>query len=175
MLTIRMPLREVVLDYPIVRSGDTRVRSVWGFKHQGLSYIDGHSERLYEACEEAYETMDDEDAEDFIVHTLTQIPSIGPAKAGFITQMVYGLSGCIDGHNLTRFGLPEETFKFRKDVWKHERQRALLHDYNAFCRREGGGTRRLWDDWCCYVADRDPVNYHDPEFVSALHLVPLQA
>ncbi len=174
LLTIRQPLRDAVLDYPLVRRGDRAVRSLFGSKHEGLSFINRRAPALYERCEEAFELMDDEDAEASIVDALCDIPSIGPAKAGFITQMVYGLSGCIDSHNLNRFELPERTFRLNKTGVSASKRRAILQSYNAFCRKVGG-ARRLWDDWCCYVSGRDPVNYPTADFVSGLHLAPLKA
>ena len=174
LLTIRQPLWDAVADYPIVRGGDRKVRSLWGYKHAGLSAIERDVALYYERCETAFEDLDDEDAEDLIVSTLCEIPNIGPAKAGFITQMVYGLSGCIDGHNLSRFELPERTFRLDKKAHSPRRQCAIVRDYNRFCRKVGG-TERLWDDWCGYVSEKDPVNYLSPEHVSALHLTPLTA
>lgn len=174
LLTIRQPLYDAVLDYPLVRKGERQARSLFGAKHEGLSYVERNATELYERCEEAFELMGDEDAEASIVNTLCDIPCIGPAKAGFIAQMVYGLGGCIDGHNLTRFELPTRTFRLDKLHVSLRRRYAILQDYLRFCRKVGG-ARRLWDDWCCYVSERDPVNYRTPDYVSELHLAPLKA
>jgi hypothetical protein len=175
LLTIRVSLWDAHKDYPLVRSGNRRVRSVFGFKHQGLDYVEANAEDLYERCEAAFELSNsDEDAEDTLLGILCDIPNIGPAKAGFIAQMVYGLSGCIDTHNLDRFGLHERTFRLdKKRLQPYPKRRFdIIRRYNAFCREEGG-SRRLWDDWCCLYSERDPVNYPTPDRVSALHLAPL--
>ncbi len=177
LLTIRVSLWDANKDYPLVRQGNRQVRSVFGNKHQGLDFVNAEAEQLYERCEAAFElSLSDEDAETVILGILCEIPCIGPAKAGFITQMVYGLSGCIDSHNLTRFGLHERTFRLDKKRLRASpvRRFAILRDYNAFCLKVGG-SRRLWDDWCCLYSARDPVNYPTPDRVSALHLAPLSA
>lgn len=176
LLTIRVPLWDAFKDYPLVRRGDRQVRSMFGYKHQGLDFVNAQAEDLYERCEAAFELNSDEDTETVLLGILTEIPCIGPAKAGFITQMIYGLSGCIDGHNLDRFGLHERTFRFDKKRLSPfpVRRFAILRGYNAFCQKVGG-ARRLWDDWCCLYSERDPVNYPSPERVSELHLAPLAA
>ena len=167
--TIRQPLRIACADYKLVRSGDTG--SLFGAKHAGLAYLGRHAPELWEACEYAYETADDDTASNLILSTLSRVPMLGPAKAGFVTQMVYGLSGCVDTHNLARFDLPLRHFEVNKR--NPNRVRAIVRDYNAFCRKVGG-TAALWDGWCQYLAERDPVNYPSAERVSKLHLVPLE-
>ena len=167
--TIRWPLRLAVADYPLVRRGD-HAQSIFGAKHNGLAYLRQHAADLWERCEYAFTELDDDDAADTILGILTEVPSLGPAKAGFTAQMIYGLSGCIDTHNLTRFNLPARHFEAQRHRSKFY---PLLHDYNSFCRR-AGGTEALWDGWCTYLAGRDPVNYASAEIVSALHLCPLE-
>lgn len=166
--TIRQPLRIACADYKLVRRGDTS--SLFGAKHAGLAYIKRHAGYLWERCEYAY---DDDNAADLIVTTLCEIPCIGPAKAGFIAQMCYGLSGCIDTHNLARFGIPERTFRGREAKHSWPRVQTTIRDYNAFCAKVGG-TAALWDGWCTYLAERDPVNYPSAYHVSELHLAPLE-
>jgi len=170
LLTIRQPLRIACMDYKLVRDGDTS--PLFGSKHAGLAYVQAHASELLDECEECFELLDDEDAENAILHVLMRIPGIGPAKAGFICQMLYGLSGCIDTHNLTRFGLPER--HFRCDTkFAASRRGTIVRDYNAFCRKVGG-TEALWNGWCDYLAARDPLNYPTGDRVSELHLCPLE-
>ncbi len=167
--TIRQPLRIACEDYKLVRQGDTS--SLFGAKHSGLAYLRQHAPELWEACEYAYETANDDTAADLILAELMRVPSLGPAKAGFVAQMIYGLSGCIDTHNLARFNLPARAMEVHKR--NPARCRATLRDYNAFCRKVGG-TEALWDGWCAYLAERDPVNYPSAYRVSELHLAPLE-
>lgn len=172
-MTIRCPLYGAAADYPLYRAGERKLRSVFGAKWRALTTIERDAADLWERCEEAFEALDDEDAENVILDTLCEVPGLGPAKAGFVCQMVYGLSGCIDGHNLERFGLRERTFRYEK-YWSARYRRTIVRSYNAFCRKVGG-TKKLWDDWCAYVHKLDPVNYPSPEYVSELHLAPLKA
>jgi hypothetical protein len=163
--TIRMPLHAAVADYKLVRRGRD-ARSIFGSKHAGLAYIAAHAEDIHDELEYLYETCASDDA---MLRTVLQIPGIGLAKGGFILQMIYGVSGCIDTHNLTRFGIDPEAFQYRGAM---KRGLALCPAYNATVQR-CGGTRALWDGWCDYLAARDPINYASGDAVSKLHLVPL--
>ena len=171
LLTIRVPLRDAVSDYRLLRRGEHAVRSLFGAKHSGLAYIREHKADLWARCEYVYETSDDETAADVMLGIVSEIPGIGATKAGFILQMIYGLSGCIDTHNLTRFGLSEKHFYYEKR-WGAQRRAQHLRDYNKFC--HSIGTASLWDGWCNYLAENDPINYASGDRVSSLHLVPLE-
>lgn len=167
--TIRQPLRIACIDYKSVRKGDSR--PLFGMKHAGLAYVRANAAELWERCEYLYETCDDEAAADLIVTTLCEVPGLGPAKAGFACQIIYGLSGCLDTHNLKRFNLPERTFRGREAKYSEKRFRQIIRDYNAFCRRAGGAAF-LWDSWCNGLAETDPINYPTGYRVSELHLTP---
>lgn len=169
--TIRVQLHAAVKDYILVRRGNRKVRSIFGSKHSGLDALDEHAGDYYEQCERAYYDYEGEELEDELLHVITAIPGIGAAKGGFIAQMIYGVSGCLDGHNLRRFGIPEGTYKLAGRP--PTKRSALISDYNRVCRNVGG-TQWLWDTWCQYLADRD-ANYTSAEAVSKLHLTPLLA
>lgn len=170
--TIRVQLHAAVKDYPLVRRGERfGVRSIFGSKHRGLDELDERAADLYEMCERACQDREGEELEDELLHTVTSLHGIGCAKGGFIAQMIYGVSGCLDSHNLRRFGIPEGTFKIADRPLKT--RSALITDYNRVCRKLGG-TQSLWDTWCQYLADND-ANYVDADHVSRLHLTPLSA
>ena len=171
LLTIRVHLHDAVKDYPLVRGGQrTKLRSVWGWKSQGLDELDEHGASIYEQCERQFQDTEDEELEDGLLHILTSITGLGCAKAGFVAQMVYGVSGCLDGHNLARFQIPLQTFKIAGAAPR--RRSALIHDYNRVCRKFGG-TQALWDSWCEFLAGRDANYAGNPDYVSRLHLTPL--
>ena len=175
-LTIRQPLWAAVLDYPLVRTGRT-ARSVFGSKHRALGEIESEKRAYYEQCERLAADADGEDLENGLLYLLTHITGVGPAKAGFISQMIYGVSGCLDTHNLTRFGLGLRPFRYGErnlDGIKPGRRLDAIASYNGVVRKLGGPAA-LWDSWCRYVSDRDPVNYPSPDRVSELHLTPLLA
>jgi hypothetical protein len=168
--TIRVPLYQTVLDYPRALRG-LPCGAIFGAKYLGLSELDERAADYYEQCERAYHDLEGEELEDELLSIVTAIPSIGPAKGGFIVQMIYGVSGCLDRHNLARFSIPERAFRLDRGT-RPSRRSALIHDYGRVCRGIGG-TQMLWDSWCSYMAERD-ANYNDAEHVSRLHLTPLK-
>lgn len=164
LLTIRQPLRIACADYKLVRNGDTG--PLFGHKYGALAYIKANAADIHAELERSYELGA---SADVMLLEVMRIPGIGLAKAGFILQMAYGVSGCIDTHNLTRFNIPMRQFSTGNKAVDRRRVRA----YNAMI-NSLGGTASLWDSWCQYLADHDPANYATAQRVSELHLAPLE-
>ena len=165
--TIRMPLADVIPNMPKVLAGD-RTRCIFGAKHDGLAYIDANHAALYAMCEmDMRSSMTVLEAENSIVHTLSEIPGLGAVKAGFAAQLLYGISGCLDSHNMVRFGIDKRKFR----LWGLKnpvRKAAIINAYNSVCRALGG-TEYLWDSWCEHLAKVDFGRYDSAEMVSRLH------
>jgi hypothetical protein len=168
--SIRMPLGEAVLDIKYAWRGEA-CRSIFGAKLDGMREIRQNARMYYEQCEDAWFRSDN--AEDELLHIFQTIPCLGPAKAGFCAQMLYGVSGCLDTHNLQRFGIGERQFRGREAKYAAITYSRKITEYNRLCAKLGG-TAYLWDTWCEYLANRDPVNYRDADYVSSLHLSPLK-
>jgi hypothetical protein len=171
LLTIRQPLRIAAADYLLVRRGDTS--PLFGSKHAAIADLQERAADLHGMCEMEYARCTGRELENSLLLILTSIPGIGPAKAGFVAQMIYGVSGCLDSHNLRRFSIPDGAYKLRKEG-PLIAQALLIDDYNRVISNLGG-TEALWNSWCHFLSDRDPVNYPSAERVSELHLVPLTA
>ena len=100
---------------------------------------------------------------------LASLYGLNVAKAGFVCQLAYGLSGCLDTINVQRLGLRPRAFaNFSQLKTPQGRQRRATH-YNAVV-REAGGTETLWNAWCASVSERYPAQFPTPNHVSALHL-----
>ena len=96
------------------------------------------------------------------------LPGFGLVKAGFVIQLAYGLAGCLDTHNLTRLGLKEHTFEHYKRLGTAKGRRNKVSSYlDAIA--ASGGCGALWDDWCKWVADRQPTRWANAEAVSRIH------
>ena len=93
---------------------------------------------------------------------------IGMVKAGFILQLALGKVGCLDGHNLARFGLSASVFKVN-DKMSESTALRKANFYIKTC-EDLGGSEYLWDSWCRYLADLYPKIYRDGEHVSKLHV-----
>lgn len=144
--------------YETFAKDDYTNRKVWfGHKLDGLAYISANEQALYD---DAMAASDDSER----IAVYMRIPGIGIAKAGFICQLVFGSVGCLDSHNLKRFGIPENRFRAKQSP---KARAAQIDDYVECCKAIGG-SEYLWNSWCELIADK----YHvAPEYVSQCHSV----
>lgn len=144
--------------YEAFKAQDYSKGRVWfGSKFRGLEYIAANEQALFD---DAMGALDD--AERLTVYM--RIPGIGIAKAGFICQLVFGTVGCLDSHNLRRFGKPQDYFKVKQSAKARADQ---IAEYIDLC-RSVGGSEYLWNSWCELIGDK----YHVPaEYVSACHAI----
>ena len=180
-LTIRRPLRDVPIITEIVEQGGPDARGVlFGWKFQAFQNVWEKRRALYGACERyatTYSIGQDRIAFDKLcagamIASLADQRGFGPVKAGFAVQLIYGLAGCIDTHNLKRFNIPPRTFdnygQLKTDKARADKVRRYVDTCYAL-----GGPKVLWDGWCQYVATNQPALYESAEQVSALHCVAL--
>lgn len=139
------------------KDGSLEPMTFFGSKFEGVAWLEDHASKL-RAQTEGAETTEE------IIDAFLQIPGIGLAKAGFLTQLLYGRAGCLDTHNLVRFGLKE--FKLNKGVKPETRARWISKYLDATAMQ--GGPEQLWDSWCDYVGRTQ--GYGSAEETSALHL-----
>lgn len=171
--TIKTPLEHAARDLPQNASGDLQTRTIFGFKPVGVRYLDKHAERLWSYCEHCCATLDGDELTDALVAAALEIPGIGLAKAGFIVQMIYGRSGCIDTHNLMRFNLPLRAFR---EIHPRSRSRTVMRKVRLYNEtvEACGGTETLWNTWCEYAARVQPRGIYREasmaDAISALHL-----
>ena len=105
-----------------------------------------------------------------IIEILANVHGFGLVKAGFVAQLAFGVGGCLDTHNLRRFGISKTTFAKYKTLKTVKGRAKKLEAYLDACEAQGG-AETLWDGWCNYVAARRPKFYvNGGEQVSALHV-----
>ena len=139
-------------------------------KQAGCEYTARYAPALFAACEERAESPYWQAGNAIVCHLAGRVPGLGIAKAGFAAQLIYGLSGCLDTHNLRRFNLSVRRWQWSsyKGCRPATRERNVA-EYNSAV--DGlGGTAWLWDDWCRYVAGLDPVAYPTADRASELHI-----
>ncbi len=170
--TIKVPLEHASRDAPKIARGERPANSIFGIKHTSLDYLDEHAAELWSFGEHLCATLDGEALDDALVELAIGIPGIGFAKAGFITQLIYGRSACLDTHNIVRFGLEPRAFRAFRPTIRAKTLRRKIRAYNQVCAALGG-TEALWNGWCAYVATARPVGISrsdKPDTISELHL-----
>ncbi len=147
---------------------------LYGWKHAAVFGISERRIELWETCEEHAARADPDALPDALVATLVTVHGFGYPKAGFAAQLLYGVSGCLDTHNVRRFELRARAPCLRERDPRATAGLTRKHvaQYNALILR-CGGTAVLWDTWCAYVAARAPDTWKTANHASAEHCVAL--
>lgn len=174
-ITARQPFINAPADMETAMRGERDATSVlFSWKARSFAEIWADRASIFWNCHEIlYHAEDTRDAENALLAYVASIHGLGFAKAGFSIQMAFGLSGCLDTHNLFRLGVKPSVCRPRNERdYKLGTMYARVDLYNSLVHK-AGGTEKLWNDWCAYVAKRQPKLYRDAEHVSSLHLIAL--
>lgn len=164
LLTIRTPLARAVEEARADQPGN-----MTGHLQAAYAYADDHAPEIYAAAMAIYDGyLDPVDMEAELVAYFASLPGLGLAKAGFLSQLAFGVGGCLDTHNLERYGVGLWTFAHFK---KRKTARGKIKFARRYCAkvRELGGCEELWNSWCAYVADRTRNDYSSAAAVSLAH------
>ena len=129
-------------------------------KRLGWDYVVANKKELHEAIYSRNLPM----AEKLLA--VASIPNIDLIKAGFVLQLCIGKVGCLDVHNLRRFGLKPQAFKTYGLKYDTALGKAKL--YVKVC-EDLGGCEYLWNSWCDLLAEKYPNKYKNGQHVSRLH------
>jgi len=173
--TIRQPIERVPESMRDIARNGAESRSLYGSKRDGYLYLQANAERIQ--VESTTHHLNGDDIA--LALSLLQVPGLGLVKAGFLAQLAFGRIGCLDTHNMKRFDLDRNAFRTGGLAASTLIARTRL--YVETCRL-CGGSEKLWDSWCRYVAALRPSNFaqgglfdennHETaaEYVSWLHL-----
>ena len=169
--TIQQALHTVPAAMDDIRKHGEKSRFIWGFKTSAYINLTVNKETIYKQAMALWDAFPDPAiAERELMLYFANLEGFGLAKGGFCVQLLFGLSGCIDSHNVRRFGFDANEFKASrfKGVKSISRKYQYLDTYLdlvGVC----GGCAKLWDDWCIYVYERNKMLYRSPLHVSAIH------
>lgn len=148
---------------------------LWGWKKDAYAFIEENKADVYRVAMAIYGGYADPDiCQHELLKYFASLPGLGLVKGGFVIQLCFGLSGCLDTHNIKRFGLKGNTFnanRFKGAKTEATRNRVVRH-YHALIKKSGG-TRALWDRWCEHVAEKQPKQYANAWQVSRVHCAAL--
>lgn len=163
-LSIQQPFHNMDVMMRDVDVNGIDSKYLWGMKKPAYDYIIRNKADIYDKL---LSHLNGKMSLPDLLLYIADCPSLGLVKAGFVLQLAIGKVGCLDVHNMNRFGLSANSFKFGKTAsYKLMRGKAEL--YIQTCEKLGG-CEYLWDSWCDYVAERHPKHYADGYDVSALH------
>jgi hypothetical protein len=173
-LTVQQSLFNVEADFEQIDAGDADVTGIlFGWKFAAFNSIWTNRERLYQQCEHEYtHAQSERELALAVVDIIASEPGFGLVKAGFVAQLIYGVAGCLDTHNIRKFGLKDSAFAHYKALKTPKGRARKLAKYIDTCEKLGG-CEELWNGWCNYVAERQPKAYQDGDHVSRTHLTAL--
>lgn len=175
-ITARQPFINAPADMQTAIRGERDAASVlFSWKARSFAEIWNEREAIFWQCHDILHHAEERRAaENGLLGYIASIHGMGFAKAGFSVQMAFGMSGCLDTHNLSRLGIKAYVTRSRigERAYTLASMNARVELYNSIV-HQSGGTEKLWDDWCSYVAKRQPKLYRDAEHVSELHLIAL--
>jgi len=160
-LSIQRHFHQMPFMLDEVHKSGARAKCLRGYKKKGYQYI----EKNYVKLHSVIFSSDLTDAEKIV--ELLAIPNIGIVKAGFILQLCIGRVGCLDTHNLAKYGIDSAEFKVGKP-FKYETALKKAEKYVDLCIKLGG-CEFLWNQWCNDMALRYPTKYKNGNHVSRVH------
>ena len=163
LLSIRQPFWKMPQQFKSVDDMGLESPYLFGWKRSGLAFVRANASVLRETLKAVPEGYGDAQA----LLDVATVPGLGLVKAGFVLQLVTGSAGCIDTHNMQRFGLNENAFKFGSNASDTLKRKKALAYLDACWK--AGGCESLWDGWCDYVAAQQPKHWTDGYAVSKMH------
>jgi len=143
---------------------------LWGNKRKTYEYLQDNSYKLYTDAMAVINSGDlDRDKARALMAVFLRVDGLGIPKAGFMCQLMAGLVGCMDVHNIRLYRLDIKDLSLSKNpktskgidannkkVWAYI---DMCHDI---------GTESLWDNWCNFLATKSK-KWIDGAHVSAVH------
>lgn len=171
-ITIRNPLYNVASDIETATNGGEEAMGVlFGYKFEAYNDAYLRREAHFSYCEFAAMHNTGDELACAIIEYVAAFPGFDIPKAGFVAQLIYGVGGCLDTHNLKRFGFKPSAFRNFKQRKTAKARRNLVAKYVKAC-NDCGGAEHLWNSWCEYVATQSARAsvYRDAYHVSSLHV-----
>ena len=113
------------------------------------------------------DTGDNADITEAAIARLVDLPGFGIVKAAFMAQLVLGLGGCLDRHNLRKAGLDERIFQRIPST--AEGLHARIKTYVQTCLALGG-SEALWNQWATMLSVARPASFPTADHVSRWHV-----
>ena len=169
LLSIHRPFKEAIEASQAFEDmePETLDSYLWGFKTRAWSELDRNKAEIYYQLENAWDE-DGNSAMDGMLAYLVTLHGFEYVKAGFVLQLLYGVSGCLDTRNRQAFNLSGRMRARGSDkvrLAKAKRYNDLVYKL--------GGTEFLWDQWCVGMSAQRPNYFPTPNDASAAHCIAL--
>jgi len=145
---------------------------LWGNKKRTYEYVITHKHFIHGSMLAVINSrnLTDHAKSISLMKIFLKVPGLNLVKAGFVCQLIAGLVGCMDIHNIKTYGVAAKSLEYNKNCKTSkgiENNRKKLIKYINLC--HDYGTENLWDSWCSMLADKYPKDFIDGNHVSELH------
>ena len=145
---------------------------IWGNKKITFDYMTTHKHFIYAQMMAVLSSkkLTDHAKAMSLMKIFLKIPGLGIPKAGFLCQLVAGLVGCMDIHNIKTYSIDINSLKLNKNLTgkkAKENNRRKIENYITLC--HDYGTENLWNSWCSMIAAKYPTDFIDGNHVSEVH------
>ena len=153
-----------------VRANKLESRFLWGNKIKTYEYLMSNKHMMFSQVKAVLNSSksDNEKAYSLMIIFL-RVDGLGIPKAGFCCQLIAGLVGCMDVHNIRMYNLNAKDFKLNPNPKTDKASRAneiKIWNYIELC--EDYGCENLWDSWCEFLASKSK-RWQDGNHVSEVH------
>ena len=153
-----------------VRKYGMHSKFLWGNKIKTYEYLRDNSSQLYaDAMAVINSDRSDRDKARSLMEVFLRVTGLGIPKAGFVCQLMAGLVGCMDVHNIRMYGLDIKSLSLAKNPKTSkgiDANNRKVVAYIDMC--HDIGTEKMWNDWCNFLATKSK-KWRDGSHVSAVH------
>jgi hypothetical protein len=153
-----------------VRLNKSESRFLWGNKGKTYSYLKSNQHKVYAQVMAVINSKQTDFMKSIsLMNIFLRVDGLGLAKAGFCCQLIAGLVGCMDTHNIRMYGLDTKDLALAKNP---KTQKGIdansdkIDKYIGLC--ADYGCENLWNSWCDFVATKSK-RWQDGNHVSEVH------
>ena len=153
-----------------VRANKLESKFLWGNKGKTYLYLQANKHKLYaQAMAVINSNKSATDKAQSLMQVFLRVDGLGLPKAGFMCQLMAGLVGCMDVHNIKTYGIDPKSLTLAKKPKTQkgiDTNREKILNYINLC--HDYGTANLWDSWCSMLATKSK-QWVDGFHVSEVH------
>ena len=166
-LSIQQPWHSVGGQMSDYKKLGIKSRFVWGNKKKTIQYLQKKRHVLYGSMLAILASHKSQaDKNHALLKLFLHVPGLGLVKAGFVVQLAVGQIGCIDSHNIKKYGINPNTLKVPVNASPRLKDKKIAA-YIELC--ESIGCADLWDNWCQLIADKQAKHFASGNAVSRAH------
>jgi len=153
-----------------VRANKLDSKFLWGNKIKTYEYLMSNKHKMFAQVQAVLNSSKTYDEKAFsLMKIFLRVDGLGLPKAGFCCQLVAGMVGCMDVHNIKMYDVDPKILKLnpKPKTKKAEQSNAdRIKIYIDLCHLYG--CESLWNSWCDNLATKSK-RWQDGNHVSEVH------